>query len=690
MSAPRLKVGGIDLSEYLRTQPDESPATDPAGSAYYRPQFSGAPALGEGQTWVGNAVDNRTMVFPLYFSEPSLKTRAAIKAKIEEVNEILVRGTQVEFCADPAVESSSFFDLEGGTLQEEFNFYHLFNMVVGAVLTLTVRPYANTATHRLIASIPAATSAVLMFPATGITGDTYGLANLEVRVGSQVASAGRVIAWGVHPNASHRAYQAATSGLAQTGATVRGASGAIGSQYTAIPVSPTGASGISYTAYLEPVAAHVGRHRVIAIGRSALNVSIPLYAEDRFGAILGATALASQTDVTKWQIIDLGEVQVPARATGQEAIPTQYVNIYGGGASGGLINASPALHLNGIMFLPLDYSAGILRTEGAAGRPLLYSDSFARLTGNSSLLSTSPKADTGGLWSAIRGDRGFGNSVNHAPLPQTISPITLINNNEVGPNASALAALASGAMNTNLYGSLTVNLSGGTAIATVIAASAAVTFYPKSITNASTVIGGVGARLTMGPSQTLQIVSASANGATAVIASAGIASTLASGLFLGQEHKLVMQVNGPRMDVWLATGALGASPALSASAIDALLPGWPALQMNAGSNVASGTIYADGLNIQALSASALDIGAREWFRFESHPEGRVYQGNASVFQQDRLANYRGQFPKFPPVGSPAPSGPAIMVVLQGEIDNIQGLDGPNVAVTILERFRFLG
>lgn len=460
MAAPRLKVGGLDLSEFLRTQPDESPAADPAGAGYYRPQFSGAPALGEGQIFTGVAVDNRTMVFPLYIAGPSLSTRAAIKLKIEEINEALVKGAQVEFCVDPSVEPSSFFDLESGTFQSEFNFYHLINMVAGGVLTLTVRPYANTATHRLIASIPAATSAVAMFPATGIIGDAYGLANLEVRVGSQVASAGRVIAWGVHPNASHRAYQAATSGLAQTGATVRGASGAIGSQYTAIPVSPTGASGIAYTAYLEPVAAHVGRHRVIAIGRSGLTVPIPLYAEDRFGAVLGATALASQTDVNKFQLIDLGEVNVPARASGQEAVPTQYVNIRGGGAEGAGINASPAFHLNGILFLPLDYSAGIMRTVGA-GAPAL-EDNFTRLNSIDSLLSTSNQAEKGGQWTLISGKYGLGAmNMNHgvgAPLLSGVGPVGAISHNETFKGASALHALASGVLNTDVVGQAKIGI----------------------------------------------------------------------------------------------------------------------------------------------------------------------------------------------------------------------------------------
>ena len=105
-----------------------------------------------------------------------------------------------------------------------------------------------------------------------------------------------------------------------------------------------------------------------------------------------------------------------------------------------------------------------------------------------------------------------------------------------------------------------------------------------------------------------------------------------------------------------------------------------------------GRVVVDSIVITVIGAegeSAKDIGARETFRFESHPEGRVYQGNASVFTADRLADYRGQFPKMAPVGSPMPTGPAHVVVLQGELDNIQGLDGPDVALTILERFRVL-
>lgn len=674
MAAPRLKVGGFDFSAYLRTQPDESPPVDAAGAAYFRPQFAGAPALGEGSSWVGDAVDNRTMTFPLYFTG---ENRAAIQKLIQEADAALVKGAQVEFAVDPDVDSSSFFDLERGVLAAEFNVYHLINAVAGAVLTLTVRPYAHTATHRLIASVPAATSAVVKFGATGILGDAYALANLEVRVGSAVASAGRVIAWGAHPHPSHNPYRAATSGLAQTGATVRGASGAIGSQYTAIPVSPTGASGIAYTAYLDPPEAHVGRHRVIAVGRSALTVGIPLWAEDRFGAVLGATAIASQTDVNKWQVIDLGEVQVPARASGQEAVPTQFVNIRGGGASGAGINASPGLHLNGLMFLPLDYSAGIMRTAAAGGG--FYSlDSFTRFPngyGNLQLLEGQPIADSGQSWAKVAG--AFGGAV-RALLPANSEAQRVA-------NASGLYALASGALNSDVEARLGVFANGEIGGM----ASSIVQLWPKAITNASTIAGGVGALLQLGPSQSLSLWSASSNGATVLKASAGIASTLASGLYEGQQHTLTVKILSGRADVWLATGPLAASPILSASAADLNAPGWPALKMTAAS-LTSAITQVDNFTAYSIGATSPAIAAREWFRFESHPEGRVYQGNASVFTADRLANYRGQFPKLPPVGSgAAATGPARVVVLQGEIDNLQGLDGPDISLAVLERSRFL-
>jgi hypothetical protein len=691
----RLIVGGRDLSTYLRLQPDDSPSIDPLNSPFRRPQFSGAPAITEGAAWVGDALDNRTQNYPLYLTA---NTRAEVETLAEEIDALLVKGAQVEFCIDPSIEASSFFDLERGTLDADFNYFLQINNVLACTLSLVVRPYAHTATHRLVASIPAATSAVVKFAATGILGNTYSLANFEVRVGSQVASNGRVVLWGIHPHPSHNPYRAAETALAQANAKLVGASGAIGSQYLAIPVSPTGASGVAYRAFLDPVQAHVGRHRVIAIGRSGLSQGIPLYAEDRFGAVLGATAIASQTDQTKWQIIDLGEVNVPARASGQESVPTQYVNIYGGGASGASVIASGALHLNGVMFLPLDYSAGILRTPGGAGA-VKYGDSFVRgPQKHGRYLEETPQADIGGVWSKIAAKANGG-------LAMPYFADFLLEDNAIGPcssgafgapwvatGATALYSLASGVQLADVHMQAVTRLYGG--VPSLAAASNAhVALYPKMLASGAY----VKAVLNYGPSPYVAIIAGASAGAANLKASAGMPSMLASGIFLGQRHTLTARVLGGRMDVWLATGAIGASPIISASHAELGIIGNPAVDMQQGPGGNTGEIGTPStailglsqLLIYAFGASTSDIGAREWFRFESHPEGRVYQGNASVFQVDRLANYRGQFPKVPAVGSPAATGPARVVVLQGEVDNLQGLDGPDIALTVLERYRFL-
>ena len=345
--------------------------------------------------------------------------------------------------------------------------------------------------------------------------------------------------------------------------------------------------------------------------------------------------------------------------------------------------------------MPLDYSAGIMRTRGAGGNSALYSDSFARFNygGLAGYLSLSalPAAETGGVnWSYIRG----GISVGMAPInpwyavnAQALFPCDWTSPGGAKANSSGLYALASGVLNGDVMGELRTGLWGG---ASGDAASAAITFFPKAQSNASTIIGGVGARLQLGPSQTLQIVSASANGATAVLASAGIASTLASGLYLGQAHTLAMRISGARMDVWLATGAFPASPILSASHANALQTGWPVLAMNSGGAVATGTIWADDVRLSSVAGGASDITQREWFRFESFPEERVVQGNASVFAAYRDGDHRGAGPKLPPVGSGAgATGPARVVVFAGAPDQVFGNDGADVTLRSIERFRFL-
>lgn len=683
--APRLKVGAKDLSAYLRLQPDEG--LDPLNSAFFRPQFQGIPALGEGQTWTADAIDNRTMNIPLYLTASS---RAEMKTIGQEINALLVKGSQVEFALDPSVDSSTFFDLERGSLSEEFNYYHQINTVQSCTLTLVCRPYGNTATKRLVASVPMASSAAVMFAATGVLGDTSALANFEVRVGSAVATHGRVVAWGVHPHPSHLGWRQASQGMAQAGATLIGASGAVGSQYVGIPVSPTGASGITYTQFLDPPSAHIGRHRVVGLVKSALNnTPINIAAYDRFGAIIGPTAVASQVDRTKWQMIDFGEINIPARASGQDTVPTQYVTLRAGAATKILFgNGSPGFHLNGLAFIPLDYSAGILRTPGAEGAAQIFS-----INGGESNL---PVSEGGVVWTQATGLIGFrGGLWPGMNLEGVFARFP-------SPGIYSLADAASGARYGDVFVRAGVRLVDYEKKASGRASGTFVDVWAKRQPGSAS--AGVWARLTLGPSQSLAMYAG--NGAsTALLGSAGIPTTLASGLWEGIQHILGVQTLGNTANAWLGTQIVG-PPVLTASHAIVGITGNPAF---GGKQGTANTWSEEGVETpgggantgvmlggaaQPLAAfisqeAPPDILPREWFRVEAHPQGRAYQGNASVFVTDCLANYRGQFPNIPNVGSPMATGPARVTVLSGEVDNFIGNDGFDTVLAVLERFRYL-
>lgn len=690
MAAPKLVVNGLDLSAYMQVH--EEDGLDPSGAAYWQPQYSGLPALGEGKRHTNDAADNREPVFPLLLEANS---RAALHRLISEVDLNVVKGATLEFASDSS-DPSSFWTIEGGNCEVNYQYFLTgVALTTRAVLKLSVRPYAHTATVRTIASLPMGSSAVIEFPASGLLGDVYALANLEVQVGSAVASAGRVVMYGVHPHPSHNPYRQATSGRAQAGATVRGASGAVGSQYTAIPVSPTGASGIAYTEFLDPPDAHIGRHRVFGFARSGLSVPIPVYAQDRFGAIIGATAVVTQLDQGKWQLVDFGEIQVPARATGQEAVPTQYVQLFGGGASGASVIASGGLHLAGLMFLPLDYSAGVLRTPGAGAVGSAFGDSFTRYKTKKGQLESFPVSDGGELWSKING--GLGGGISFAER-QEIFAGSYNSSAESGVplnGATGFYSLGSGAMRSDVrvavYGGIgQVNALFGNSPSFNVA-SARLVVYPKMQASAAytKVVWN------LGPSPYLAIISGASPGAENLRASAGMPSMIASGYLEGQAQVLTVQALSGRMDVWLATGALSPSPVISASHAELGIPGHLGLQIFNGTVGQSFGFPANYLQVtkivgNTLGGSAPDSAAREYFRFDSYPEGRVVEANASVFRADQLANYRGAFPKLPPVGSGgAATGPARVVVFQGEIDNVIGNDGANVSLGALERFRFL-
>ncbi len=679
MGAPLLKINGFDFSPYLNVQHEDG--LDPLNPERIAPDFTGSPAFREGKAAVGQAVDNRNWTIPLVLEAAD---RSGLHSLVRQANQVLVKGATVEFAVDGTVDPTSYFLLENGRLDGLFQYYLSVHSTTRATLHLWTTPHASSGTQRLVASLPQGSAAAFSFPATALLGDANPLANLEVRVGSAVASMGRVIAWGLHPHPSFNGVHRATSGLAQTGATVRGASGAIGSQYTAIPVSPTSASGISYTAFLTPPEAHVGRHRVLAVGRSQLTAPVTMYAEDRFGAILGPTAQATQVDGSKWQVIDLGEVQVPGRASTQEPVPTQYVNIRAGGAIGASVVATKAFHLNTLIFLPLDYSAGILRTPGQSGTSIY--DAYSRfpdMLNGGELLDNRPVSDSGHRWTKVGGYLGV-----YTRWGAELAAVNSEGDGQTG--ATGFYDLASGGAVKDVE--LTMSNAG---VGTVNASGAWFEGWAKRQPGLAS--AGVWTRITMAPSLSAALFLGDGETATR-IASAAIASTIGSIIAAGQGFNVALRCIGGNAELYVATGpGQSAAPMLTGGHPGIGLAGNPALRMQSGraTQVTGVNARREGLSIgefalAAFGAGGSDIGAREWFRFESWPQERVYQGNASVFSADRTADYRGHAPELIPVGSnTASSIPARVVLFQGEIDNVIGNDGPNVALTALERWEYL-
>lgn len=688
MAAPVLRVNGRDLSAYMALQHEDG--FDPVDAEHQAPQFTGQAALQEGQTFIGNAIGNRSWTIPLVLEAAD---RPSLDALIAAINNDLVRGAQVEYAHDPTVDASSYFFLEEGRLDPTYEYFLANAATLRCTLHLWTRPFAGTATMRTIASVVAATGPQQL-GATGILGDTWALVNSEIRVGSAVASAGRVIGLGVHRSASFAGIRTPSTGgmdAGQASSTIVGASGAVGSQFLAIPISPTGASGISFTSNLTPPEAHVGRHRVFALARSGLNRSIPIYAVDRFGAILGPTALASQTDLTKWQLIDLGEVQVPARASGQEAVPSQQVLLYAGGASGASISASPALQLNRLIYLPLDISPAMLRTPG--GNPaqgLSYSDNFDR---SILALLNSPNAVPGpGVWTFNIGAGGNAEDFG-APGGNPGGALTLVQPVGGRPalaNATGAVLIGSGAMLGDVYASVDVQLTN--ALGATAASGAVVELWAKTLGGASGTVPSnyVGGRLVLSPSALQSVcVFLASGGAQQVIASAPLVASVASAVMGGLRHTLAVQIIGSTIDVYLATAiGQGQARVTGFAHQGALMPGNPGLYMKTPSYAAAGALYVDNFQARQFGGSAVDINAREWFRFESWPEVRGFQGNASVFVADR-SDFRGVPLRLPPTGSPVASGPVQVVAFAGEVDNFVGNDVIDVRLDAMDRFSYL-
>ena len=355
-----LKIGSLDLSSYLRVAHDEG--LNPTDSAFAEPQFTGSPAFSEGQAGVGEALGNREQVYPLILKADSA---TALHQLIRDINSALVRGAQVKYNADDSVNSSTFFDLEGGKFEAEYQFWITKSNRLRGTLSLSVRPFGHTGTTRSIASTSA--TGAFQMSASSIGGDVDALANQRILKTAPSAAAGqpRAALWGVHRSASFRAMWPAGSLIcASTGdvslvPSLVGASGAPGSQMLRF----TGTSPVFRTPAIELGVPHdgmAGRYRLFLFQRNNFAATLLVNARvvggegdltpDRNASVLGNLASGL------WEMVDLGEVSIMGRA-GSLPMPSQAISIRAAAASASPA-ASGSLHIGGVFLLPLDHGAG--------------------------------------------------------------------------------------------------------------------------------------------------------------------------------------------------------------------------------------------------------------------------------------------------------------------------------------------
>lgn len=359
--APLLRINDLDLSSHLRVHHGEGLA--PSDPDAVQPQFAGSPAFREGQSHVGEAVGNYEHVYPLLLDAP---TRQALNALVAQINRELKRGSRVEYAHDSSVDEISYFDLEAGTLEVEYQYFLASHGVTRATLRLTTRPFAHSGTYRSV--IPSAeASSISVRLATGIVGDRAAVTRFFWRAGSQLPSDRQIFAWGVHAEPSARLVATAAQFTFQHGGTVVGASGAVASAYAGVGM-PTNVSANDEVVRI--TTPPPGRSRLYAVLRSGLfpATALRLYAEH--GGVVdsyetaGPTVIATQSTSGKWQLADFGEVNIPSShpSAGVPSYgPDLLVTIRGRVPSGAShITASQALHISGVIFQPLNVSAGVV------------------------------------------------------------------------------------------------------------------------------------------------------------------------------------------------------------------------------------------------------------------------------------------------------------------------------------------
>lgn len=344
-----LKIGSLDLSSYLRVAHDEG--LDPTDSAFSELQFTGSPAFSEGQTGVGEALGNREQVYPLIVKAAS---QTALHQLVRDINAALVRGAQVEYNADDSQNASTYFDLEGGKFEPEYQFWITRANRLRGVLRLGVRPFGHSGTT-------VALSSGILFPHKAV-----GAVPLK-RIGGDVPAEVNIL-HGASPQ-SDNVFAAAIARSPSFQPLLFPAGAALGDpprvdQYQQKRL-PSGATAV-FSMFVSPSLrdAYRGRHRAFALFRHYNLPATSVSAQASLDGQGGPTHVASQYG-DNFNLADLGDISLFTSTPTHIAIPTAQINVTFRAAAVSSSIQATSIHFAGLVLLPLEESVVMTMTRGA-------------------------------------------------------------------------------------------------------------------------------------------------------------------------------------------------------------------------------------------------------------------------------------------------------------------------------------
>lgn len=351
-----LKIGSLDLSSYLRVAHDEG--LDPADSAFSELQYTGSPAFSEGQAGVGEALGNRQQVYPLILKAAS---PAALHQLVRDINAALVRGAQVEYNADDSQNASTFFDLEGGKFDPEYQFWITRANRLRGTLQLSVRPFGHTGTFRSIASSASARNQAVYVSSPTLSGDVQ--AELDVLYslrGASMITTPQMLLYGVKPSAPSgwRGDFVASALSPMIAATSHPSGARYGSQAVSFQKDALSVGLYQNPVWQMPISATTmaGRYRIFgdlsaSLNASAHSMSLQLLDLDINKTFqTGPSVFATQG---AYGLYDLGEFTIPTSI----ATPVLRFSIFGASAPG---LATYPVKFDALFMVPVNEIAGVV------------------------------------------------------------------------------------------------------------------------------------------------------------------------------------------------------------------------------------------------------------------------------------------------------------------------------------------